>query len=89
MPATDIVTNLDAAHLLRRVGFGPTAAEIQSLTGLTRQAAVASVMDLTSAPAVVRPSVDDRDNEWRVLRQRAGMVGRAHAHDQQSHCKRR
>jgi len=32
MPATDIVTSLDAAHLLRRVGFGPTAAEIGALT---------------------------------------------------------
>ena len=51
MPATDIVSNLDAAHLLRRVGFGPTAAEIQALTGLTRQAAVAAVMDFTGAPA--------------------------------------
>jgi uncharacterized protein (DUF1800 family) len=64
MPATDIVTSQDAAHLLRRVGFGPTAAEIQALTGLTRQAAVASVMDFTGAPAVVRPAVDDRDNQW-------------------------
>ena len=64
MPATDIVSSTDAAHLLRRVGFGPTAAEIGALTGLTRQAAVASVMDFTGAPAVVRPSVDDRDNEW-------------------------
>jgi uncharacterized protein (DUF1800 family) len=64
MPATDIVSSTDAAHLLRRVGFGPTVAEIGALTGLTRQAAVASVMDFTGAPAVVRPSVDDRDNEW-------------------------
>jgi uncharacterized protein (DUF1800 family) len=64
MPATDIVSSQDAAHLLRRVGFGPTAAEIQALTGLTRQAAVASVMDFTGAPAVVRPAVDDRDNQW-------------------------
>jgi uncharacterized protein (DUF1800 family) len=64
MPATDVLTSQDAAHLLRRVGFAPTATEIQSFTGLTRSQAVASVMDLSSAPPVVRPAVDDRDNEW-------------------------
>ena len=44
MPATDIVTSFDAAHLCDGWASVRRAAEIQSLTGLTRQAAVASVM---------------------------------------------
>ena len=66
MPVSDIVTDKDAAHLLRRVGFGPTTAEIQALTGLTRQAAVTQVMNFAGAPPVARPVVDDpeRRNQW-------------------------
>ena len=45
----------DAAHLLRRVGFGPTAAEIGALAGQSVAAAVEMVLDVSSAPAVVVP----------------------------------
>ena len=66
MPVTDILSDRDAAHLLRRVGFGPTTTEIAALTGLTRQQAVAQVMNFSGAPTVVRPAVDDpqRRNQW-------------------------
>ena len=58
------LTNLDAAHLLRRTGFGGTAAEIGSFTGLERSVAVDRVMDLSTAPPVVRPAVDNRSTQW-------------------------
>jgi uncharacterized protein (DUF1800 family) len=45
----------DAAHLLRRVGFGPTAADIDALAGLSTAAAVDAVLDVSGAPAVVAP----------------------------------
>jgi uncharacterized protein (DUF1800 family) len=53
-----ILAKNDAAHLLRRVGFGGTLAEISALTGLERAAAVDRVMDFSAEPAIVRPAVD-------------------------------
>ena len=55
VPVTDALTTDDAAHLLRRVGFGGSAAEIAALAGLTRAQAVDRVMDLSAAPGVSRP----------------------------------
>lgn len=40
----------DAAHLLRRVGFGGSAAEITALTGLERAVAVERVLDTSANP---------------------------------------
>ena len=45
----------DAAHLLRRAGFGPTASEINALVGLDRATAVERILDVSSAPPVVTP----------------------------------
>jgi uncharacterized protein (DUF1800 family) len=58
------LTSSDAAHLLRRVGFGGTAAEIDALTGATREAAVSEVLDFTSAPDVVPPADLGDENQW-------------------------
>lgn len=41
----------DAAHLLRRVGFGGTQAEIEALVPLSWEAAVDRVLDTSRAPA--------------------------------------
>ena len=41
----------DAAHLLRRVGFGGTRAEIEALVPLSWEAAVDRVLDTSKAPA--------------------------------------
>ena len=54
MPST--MTRFDAAHLLRRVGFGGLPAEIDAFVGLTRDEAVDRVTDLTNAPIVKRPN---------------------------------
>ena len=72
MPTTDLVTSADAAHLLRRTGFGGSAAEIAALTGQTRAQAVAAVMGFTnghaapSGPDVGRPEWVVNDEQWRV-----------------------
>jgi uncharacterized protein (DUF1800 family) len=58
------LTNSDAAHLLRRAGFGGTSSEITALTGLTRDAAVDQVLDLTSAPVVDVPTDLADENQW-------------------------
>ena len=58
------LNSLDAAHFLRRVGFGGTTAEIGAYTGLTREAAVARAMDFTAAPTVVPPSDLANTNQW-------------------------
>jgi uncharacterized protein (DUF1800 family) len=54
MPST--MTRYDAAHLLRRVGFGGLPAEIEALVGLTRDQAVDRVTDLSNALPVIRPA---------------------------------
>ena len=45
----------DAAHLLRRAGFGPTVSEINALVGLDRAAAVERILDVSAAPPVLAP----------------------------------
>jgi uncharacterized protein (DUF1800 family) len=67
VPASDILTSDDAAHFLRRVGFGGTDTEIAALAGLTRQQAVDHITDLSAAPAVSRPFSASED-WWDVHR---------------------
>lgn len=58
MPATDTVTRADAAHLLRRAGYGGSEAEITGLTGQSRRACVDAVMGFRSTDAIpVGPDV--------------------------------
>ena len=61
MPATDIVSFEDAAHLLRRAGFGGTKRQARALRGLTRADAVAEVMDFGNAK---RPPEHPDESEW-------------------------
>jgi uncharacterized protein (DUF1800 family) len=58
------LSSSDAAHFLRRVGFGGTTSEIAAYTGLTRDAAVAQAMDFTAVPAVVPPADLANENQW-------------------------
>lgn len=58
------LTYADAAHFLRRVGYGGTASEVAAYEGLTREAAVAQAMDFSAAPAVVPPADLANDNQW-------------------------
>jgi uncharacterized protein (DUF1800 family) len=46
----------DVAHLLRRAGFGGTAAEVAALTPLDLPAVVDHVLDVTNAPLDVPPA---------------------------------
>ena len=46
-----MISHEDAAHLLRRVGFGGTSAEIDALVPLSWEAAVDRVLDTSRAPA--------------------------------------
>lgn len=46
---------VDVDHLLRRVGFGSTPADLTRYTRLDRAALVDAVLDVSSAPAVVKP----------------------------------
>ncbi|MFZ4585564.1 MAG: DUF1800 domain-containing protein [Acidimicrobiia bacterium] len=61
-----MVTYADAAHLLRRAGFGGTRAEVNALVPLSRAAMVERVLDPTKAAAVTRPAFldDDALEEW-------------------------
>src|SRR3954454_3410923 len=55
----------DVAHLLRRAGFGGTAAEINALTPLDLPAVVDAVMDTSAAPEVVPPAeLADTTKQW-------------------------
>ena len=49
-------SNVEVAHLLRRAGFGGTAAEVAALTPLTRAQLIDRVMDTAANPAVVEPA---------------------------------
>ena len=49
MPASDITSRPDVAHLLRRTGFGGTGAELTALTGKTRETCVDAAMGFTSS----------------------------------------
>ena len=50
-----ILSAEDAAHLLRRAGFGPSPADIGALAGMDSAAAVEAVLDTSNAPGVVPP----------------------------------
>ncbi len=52
MPATDTVSRADAAHLLRRTGYGGSEAEITALTGQTRTACVNAAMGFRSTDSI-------------------------------------
>ena len=58
------LTSSDAAHFLRRIGFGGTTAEIDTYTGMTREDAVTLAMDFTAAPEVVPPADLAQENQW-------------------------
>lgn len=73
MPATDLVTRADAAHLLRRTGFGGSDDELTGLAGRTRAACVDAVMGFSDGdpvpegPDVGQPAwVTNSDNQWQV-----------------------
>ena len=72
MPASDIVSRSDAAHLLRRAGFGGSDSELTALTGMTRTACVNAVMGFTAAdpvpegPDFGHPPWVVNDEQWRV-----------------------
>lgn len=59
-------TRADVAHLLRRAGFGGTAAEIDALMGRADwEAVVDRVLDTSANPPDVVPAgVENRDDEW-------------------------
>lgn len=61
-----LMTAADAAHLLRRAGFGGTPAEIDALTGVEQQDAVDAVLDVSGTPDPVPPgSLADPDTgDW-------------------------
>lgn len=64
MPPSSVLTRSDAAHFLRRIGFGGTEAEIQHFTGRTRLQAVTEAMNFADAPDVVAPPVYGHGNQW-------------------------
>lgn len=70
MPATDTLSRQDAAHLLRRSGFGGSEAEINALTGMTRRSAVDAAMGFTNAglipegPDVGVPGWVGNESQW-------------------------
>lgn len=56
----------DVSHLLRRAGFGATAAEVDALAGLPNWAAVVDrVLDISANPSDTIPAaVDSRTDQW-------------------------
>lgn len=46
LPATDLLAERDAWHLLRRAGFGAHASEVKEFAGRTRAAAVDALLDV-------------------------------------------
>ncbi|MEZ5165374.1 MAG: DUF1800 family protein [Acidimicrobiales bacterium] len=70
MPASDTLSRQDAAHLLRRTGFGGSGAELTALTGVTRAAAVDAALGFTSAdaaplgPDVGVPGFVTNEEQW-------------------------
>lgn len=53
----------DAAHLLRRVGWAPTLAEVDALVGLERAVAVGRVVDVAAPPLTPPPNLG-RAEQW-------------------------
>lgn len=72
MPANTVVTSADAAHLLRRAGFGGSPAEIAALTGKTRRECVDAVLGFTAGdpspqgPDVGQPGWVVNEDQWHV-----------------------
>ena len=74
MPASDAVTTQDAAHLLRRTGYGGSNAEVTALTGKTRRQCVDAAMGFSASDAIPggpdlgKPSwvVNSKDGQWEV-----------------------
>ncbi|MEM8708249.1 MAG: DUF1800 family protein [Actinomycetota bacterium] len=66
------MSSADAAHLLRRAGFGGSASEIAALTGRTRAQCVAAVMgfeagdSVPDGPDVGKPGWVVNDEQWQV-----------------------
>jgi len=60
------VNRADVAHLLRRAGFGGSAAEVDALAGLERHAVVAAALQVRQTETERPPSIDDPalDGEW-------------------------
>lgn len=59
------IPQTDAAHLLRRAGFGGSAAEVASLAASTnRQAAVARLLDFSANAAVTNPGISTTEALW-------------------------
>ncbi len=62
------LSSADAAHLLRRTGFGGSTAEVAALTGRDRATAVDAILTLSGAPAVVAPpELTTSDSHWDQL----------------------
>ncbi|MGH7287425.1 MAG: DUF1800 domain-containing protein [Myxococcota bacterium] len=51
MPASDILSERDAAHLLRRAGFGASASDLVAFTGLSRAEAVDALLAVKPSAA--------------------------------------
>jgi len=72
MPASTVVSRSDAAHLLRRTGFGGSGPELTALTGVSREACVNAVMGFASGdvvpagPDVGTPAWVVDDEQWQV-----------------------
>lgn len=70
MPPTDTLARQDAAHLLRRAGFGGSEGEITAMTGMTRRAAVDAAMGFSSSdpipegPDVGVPGWVTNESQW-------------------------
>jgi uncharacterized protein (DUF1800 family) len=65
-----VLSAADAAHLLRRVGFGGRPADIEALSRLSREDAVDRLLDVTSAPPDIVPAAlaDPRQGDtWGAL----------------------
>ncbi len=61
-----VLTFNDAAHLLRRSGFAAHYATIDSMVGMTREAAADRVLNLTGAPSPTAglPNLDKSRDSW-------------------------
>ena len=65
--------NGDVAHLLRRAGFGGTAAEVSALAPLDIRVIVDRILDVSAAPPVVKPPLVGLDDmqykQWVAMTQ--------------------
>lgn len=67
---TDVANRSDVSHLLRRAGFGGSLAEINALTGRTREQCVDAIMgfratdSVPDGPDVGVPAFVSKQNQW-------------------------